>query len=179
MAEPMPILAGIGPWKLAALADPAVFERHYETVTAAVAERITARIHLNGLAMRAAFDDFTGSFESIDSGSVARGHFVDICARLIASLAGRRIVAYSTVARARPDPMVETVVKYPNEITALASGAAVYLLRVRDLTGVDPSLPLSALVMENAAALLRRNVRAATRFRELLRLTTPWNDAVI
>jgi len=167
--------ADIGAWTLAALADEPSFDRHYETVAAAIADCIAAKVHINILARRQAFADFINSLDGIDTGSLSYRHFIGVCASLIASLGGQRIIAYSTVARDPPDRMVDAVVKYPNEVTALASGAAVYLLRVRDLTGVDPSLPLSALVMENAAAQLRRRADAAIRFRELLRLTTPWS----
>ena len=167
--------ADIGAWSLAALADEASFDRHYETVAAAIADRITAKVHVNILARRQAFADFIASLHGIDAGAITHRHFIGACASLIASLAGQRIIAYSTVTRNSPDRMVDAVVKYPNEVTALSSGAAVYLLRVRDLTGIDPSLPVSALVMENAAAQLRRKADAAVRFRELLRLTTPWS----
>jgi hypothetical protein len=70
--------------------------------------------------------------------------------------------------------MVDTVLACPDEVTALAAGAALYVIRVRELTGADPSVPLSAMVIENAAASLRRRPAAATRFRELLQLSTPW-----
>ena len=70
--------------------------------------------------------------------------------------------------------MVDTVLRYPDEVTALAAGAALYLLRVRNDDADNPCLPLSALVMENAAAQLHRRTDAALRFRELLRLNSPW-----
>jgi len=174
MADAVMVHADIGAWSLAALADEASFDRHYESVAAAIADRIAAKVHINVLARRHAFADFVNSLEDIDTGAIGYRHFIGVCAGFIASLAGQRIIAYATAARDPPDRMVDAVVKYPNEVTALASGAAVYLLRVRDLTGVDPSLPVSALVMENAAAQLRRRADAAIRFRELLRLTTPW-----
>jgi hypothetical protein len=70
--------------------------------------------------------------------------------------------------------MLGTILAYGNEVTALAAGAAVYALAVEDLTGTSPAEPLPALVVENAAAGLRKHPEAALRFRELLRLTTPW-----
>ncbi len=70
--------------------------------------------------------------------------------------------------------MIGVVIKYPNEVTALAAGAAIYALRVAELTGEDAGGGLPAMVIENAAANLNRHPEAAVKFRELLQLATPW-----
>jgi len=175
MAEAITLHADVGTWRLAALADEALFDRHYVTVAAAIADRITAKVHIAIEARRRAFADWIESLPGIGADPITHRHFIATCASLIASLARHRVVAYTAMTRDAPDRMVDTVLNYPNEVTALASGAAVYLLRVRDMTGSDPSVPLSALIVENAAANLRRNANAALRFRELLQLTAPWS----
>ena len=175
MAEAIALNADVGTWRLAALADEALFDRHYLAVAAAIADRITAKVHINIAARHHAFSDWIDSLKGADPHAVTYQHFFGACAGLIASLARHRIVAYSAMTRESPDRMVDTVLKFPNEVTALASGAAVYLLRVRDLTGVDPSIALSALVVESAAANLRRHPEAAADFRALLQLSTPWS----
>jgi hypothetical protein len=100
--------------------------------------------------------------------------FVDVCATLIASLARHRVVSFSAMIRDPASRMTGVVIKYPNEVTALAAGAAIYSLRVAELTGEDVGGRLPAIVMENAAASLNRHPEAAAKFRELLQLATPW-----
>jgi hypothetical protein len=100
--------------------------------------------------------------------------FVTICAALIGGLARHRVISYSAMIRDPADEMIAVILKYPNEITALAAGATLYELRVGALIGMPAGEPLPPLVVENAAANLARHPEAATRFRELLRLGTPW-----
>ena len=98
-----------------------------------------------------------------------------LCADLIECLASQRVVSYSAMMRDASDPMTDVVLHYPNEVTALATGASLYIVRATALTGADISEPLPPAVAENAAAALQRHPQAAAeRFRELLRLTTPW-----
>ncbi len=167
--------ADVGAWSLAALADRALFDRLYVTVAAAIADRLSAKVHFNVEARGRAFADWIDSLQGVDDEEIDDRHFIGACASLIASLARHRIVAYSAIARDPPDRLVDAALNYPNEVTALAGGAAVYLLKVRELTGTDPSVPLSALVVENAAANLNRSADAAVHFRELLQLSTPWS----
>jgi hypothetical protein len=174
MAEAIQLHADVGAWSLAALADEAAFDRHHVAVVAAIADRIGAGVHIDVDARRDAFTDWIASLQAADDAEPDENTFIAVCATLIAALARRPIVSYAWAGNEPPDRMTDAVLTYPNEVTALASGAAVYLLRVRALTGVDPSIPLSALIVENAAANLRRSAEAATRFRELLQLTTPW-----
>jgi hypothetical protein len=160
---------------LAALAEQSAFERHYETVSAAVADFIAAKVHINVTALRHAHADFIDSLQVGSGGApITHRHFVATCASLIASLAPRRIVDYATVPPHPPDRMVNTVLRYPDEVTALAAGASLYLVRIGQIADRDPCPPLPALVMENAAAQLHRRTDAALRFRELLRLDSPW-----
>ena len=100
--------------------------------------------------------------------------FVAVCANLIAGIARHRVVSYSAMIRDPADGMIDTVLKYANEVTALAAGAAIYELRVAELTGYPAGGGLSALILENAAANLSRHPEAAVKFRELLQLRTPW-----
>jgi hypothetical protein len=160
---------------LAALADRSVFERHYETVSAAIADFIAAKVHINVSALRQAHADFIDCLqEGVADAPITHRHFVATCAGLIATLARRRIVDYATVPPHPPDRMVNTVLRYPDEVTALAAGASLYLVRIGQLADRDPCPPLPALVLENAAAHLHRRTDAALRFRELLRLDSPW-----
>ena len=174
MAEAVAPLAGRDPWSLAALADEAAFDRHVETVTTAIADRFTLKIHQNVVSRRMAFIAWIDSLSTIDRAAIDYRSFVAICAALIASLARHRVVSYSAMIRNPGDTLIDAVLKYPNEVTALAAGAALYDLRVGELTGAPVGEPLSTLVVENAAANLARHPEAATRFRELLRLGTPW-----
>jgi hypothetical protein len=70
--------------------------------------------------------------------------------------------------------MISTVLQYPNEVTALSAGAALFALGVGPMTTTPISEILSPMVLENAAAHLSRHPEAALRFRELLQLHTPW-----
>ncbi len=174
MAEAIELHADVGAWSLAALADAAAFDRHHIAVAAAIADRIGAGVDIDVDARRAAFADWIASLQEPGDVETDEAAFTAVCARLIAALARHPIVTYAWTSEAPPDRMAAAVLTFPNEVTALASGAAVYLLRVRALTGIDPSTSLSALIIENAAANLRRSAETATRFRELLQLTTPW-----
>jgi hypothetical protein len=175
MTEAIKLHADVGAWSLAALADEAAFERHHVAVVAAIADRLGLRVDIDTDARRRAFADWIASLQETGNAEAGADAFVAICARLIVALAGRPIVAYAWPGEAPPGRMAAVVLRFPNEVTALASGAAVYLLRVRALTGRDPSIALPALVVENAAANLRHNAEAAFRFRELLQLTMPWD----
>ena len=161
-------------WSLAALADEAEFDRHVETAATKIADRFTLKVHLNVAARREAFGDWLDRVRSEDRRPIDYRAFVAVCAGLISALAARRVVSYSAMIRDPRDRTADTVLKYPNEVTALAVGAAVYALAVEDLTGDNPAEPLSALVVENAAASLKRHPEAALRFREFLKLSTPW-----
>ncbi|MEX0852205.1 MAG: hypothetical protein WD036_02830 [Bauldia sp.] len=175
MADAMALYAEVGAWNLAALADRRAFDSHYEAVAGAIADRLTAKVHIDIQARGRAFDEWIVGLASMDAQEITDRHFVGVCASLIASLASHPIVTYSVMVRPWPDRLIEAVAKYPDQVTALMSGAAVYLLRVRDMTGVDPSVPLSPLIVENAAGHLWRGLAAAARFRELLQLSSPWS----
>lgn len=175
MTDAAALYADVGAWSLEALADRSLFDRHYVTVAAAVADRLSAKVNINIEARGLAYADWIDSLQGLDPEEVGHPHFVAACASLIASLARYRIVAYSAIARDPPDRLVNAALNYPNEVTALASGAAVYLLKVRELTGIDPSARLSGMILENAAANLNKTAEAAVHFRELLRLSTPWD----
>ena len=100
---------------------------------------------------------------------------MQLCADLTECLANQRVVSYSAMMRDVSEPMTDVVLRYPNEVTALATGAALYIVRATALTGAEIAEPLAPAVAENAAAALQRHPEAAAeRFRELLRLTTPW-----
>jgi hypothetical protein len=161
------------PWTLAALADQGAFDRHIDTVATAVADAFTLKVHTNIVARRFAYTTWIASLQRRDPGSVGYRDFVAACASLIASLARHRVVSYSAMIRDPADQMIDVVLKYPNEVTALSAGASIYAMRVSELTGEEAE-PVSALVMENAAANVRRHPEAAAKFRELLQLETPW-----
>jgi len=174
MRDTIDLDAGERPWSLAALAERAELDRHIETVATAIADRFTLKVHINVAARDAAFADWIDRVRAEDGRRLDHRSFVAVCAGLIAALAARRVVSYSALVGDPSDGMLGTILAYGNELTALAAGAAVYALAVADLTGTLPAEPLPALVVENAAASLRKHPEAALRFRELLRLTTPW-----
>lgn len=174
MAEALALDAATRLWSLADLADEATFDRHIENVATAIAERFTLKVHQNVVARRLAFIAWLDSAAAEDDPPDYRT-FVVVCANLIANLARHRVVSFSAMIRDPDNRRIDVVLKYPNEVTALAAGAAIYSLRVRELTGEDPGGGgLSAMVLENAAASLYRHPEAAIKFRELLRLATPW-----
>ncbi len=160
--------------RLADLAGRQAFDRHIDTVAATIADRFALKIHINVVGRWRAYNAWIATLQ--DSGAtVDHQRFVRACSDLIACLAAHRIVSYSAMMRDASDPMTDVVLAYPNEVTALAAGAALYVVKVAALTGSDPSEPLPPAVAENAAANLRRHTQeAANRFRELLRLKTPW-----
>ena len=174
MAEALAIGADAKPWSLASLADEAAFDRHIETVAGAIADAFTLKMHQNIVARRLAYTAWIDGLQQKERSPVDYRDFVAVCANLIASIARHRVVSYSAMIRDPADRMIDTVLKYPNEVTALAAGAAIYTLRVGELTGMDGGEPLSAMIVENAAANLRRHPEAAAKFRELLQLATPW-----
>lgn len=160
-------------WTLAALADQGAFDRHIETVATAVADAFTLKVHTNIVARRFAYTTWIASLQRKDQRPVDYRDFVAACANLIASLARHRVVSYSAMIRDPADRMIDAVLKYPNEVTALSAGASIYSMRVSELTG-EAAEPVPAIVMENAAANVRRHPEAAAKFRELLQLETPW-----
>jgi len=173
VAEALAIDAGIA-WSIAELADEAAFDRHLDAVATAIAERFTLKVHLNIVARRLAYIAWIEGLQRGERRPVDYRDFVGVCANLIASLARHRVVSFSAMIRDPADRMIGAVLMYPNEVTALAAGASVYALRVGELAGANVSEPLSAAIVESAAANLRRHPEAAIRFRELLRLGTPW-----
>lgn len=162
------------PWRLAAFAERAEFDRHIETAATAIADRFTLKVHINVAARDAAFDDWIDRVRAESKPRPGYRGFVAVCAGLIAAIAAQRVVSYSALVGDQSAGMARTILTYGNEVTALAAGAAVYALAVEDLTGTIPAEPLPAMVVESAAASLRKHPEAALRFRELLRLTTPW-----
>lgn len=174
MAEPLAPLAERQTWSLATLAEEAGFDAHIEVVTGAIADRFALKIHQNLVARRMAFIAWIDGVVPTDRTVIDHRSFVTICAALIGGLARHRAISYSAMIRDPADEMIAVILNYPNEITALAAGAALYELRVGALIGMPAGEPLPPLVVENAAANLARHPEAATRFRELLRLGTPW-----
>jgi hypothetical protein len=167
--------AGERLWGLGDLADRQTFDRYLDAVATALADRFAVRVHVNVAARRRAFNDWIATLQEGAPERAGHERFIKACADLIACLGSRRIVSFSAMMREDSDPMSDVVLRFPNEVTALATGAAFYITRVAALTGADPSEPIPPAVAENAAALLRRHPQeTAERFRELLRLTTPW-----
>jgi hypothetical protein len=171
------VLPGSGErvWGLADLADRQAFDRFFDGVATAIADRFVVRIHINVAARWRAHNGWIATLQDAGSGAAGHERFIRACADLIACLASRRVVSYSAMMRGSSDPMLDVVLRYPNEVTALAAGASLYAVKVAALTGTDPSEPLAPAIAENAAANLQRHPQeAATRFRALLRLSTPW-----
>ena len=164
-------------WSLADLANRETFDRHIDTVATAIADRFTLKLHINSAGRRRAYNDWIARLTDESSGEDDHRRFVRLCADLIECLTGQTVASYSAMMRDAADPMADVVLRYPNQVAALAAGAALYIVRATALTGADISEPLDPAVVENAAAALNRNPAAtAKRFRELLRLTTPWGE---
>ncbi|HVZ14340.1 MAG TPA: hypothetical protein VG894_07770 [Bauldia sp.] len=163
-------------WGLAALADEAGFDRLLDTVAAAIADRFTLKAHQNLVARRMAYIAWIERLSADNLPAMDYRAFVTICAGLIASIARHRVVSFSAMIRDPHSRMIGVVLKYPNEVVALAAGASLYQLRIGELTGEElgGGGGLPAIVVENAAANLARHSEAASRFRELLQLHTPW-----
>ncbi len=161
-------------WGLAALADEAGFDRLVDTVATAIADRFTLKAHQNVVARRMAYIAWIEKLSADNLPAMDYRAFVTICASLIASLARHRVVSFSAMIRDPHSRMIGIVLKYPNEVVALAAGASLYELRIGELTGEEMTGGLPAIVVENAAANLARHSEAASRFRELLQLHTPW-----
>jgi hypothetical protein len=174
MADALARNPQMAPWTIASLADEPAFDRLIETVAAAIADRFTLKVHQNIVFRRMAYVDWIDGMAAENLASIDYRSFVDLCANLISSIARNRVVSFSAMTRDPDDKLIGVVLKYPNEVTALAVGAALYRLRVGELTGEDAGGGLSAMIIENAAANLSRHPEAAVKFRELLQLSTPW-----
>jgi hypothetical protein len=174
MSDAIALDAGARAWSLAALAEEAEFDRHLEAAATAIADRFTLKVHIDIEARRDAFADWIQRVRAADRRPLDYRAFVAVCAGMIAALAAHRVVSYSAMTGGPLDGTMAVLLKYGTEATALVAGAAVYALAIEDLTGASPAEPLPALVVENAAANLRKHPEAALRFRELLRLSTPW-----
>jgi len=174
MADPAP-QSETGFGRLAGLADQAEFEIRYDAVASAIADRFALQTHYNIAEMQDAYAVWIAKCAATGGDRDYR-HFIAAIALLIESLARHRIVTYTPMMRpaGRPDPYLDVLLKFPSEATALIVGASTYSVAIERLTGRDPGIPLAPLVLENAAAILRRRPDAAARFRELLQLATPW-----
>lgn len=173
MSDAIAVDRGLRPWSLAALAEEAEFDLHLELAAAAIADHWDLTVHINVAARRRAYDDWIERVRAMDAPTQDYRALVSVCAALVASLAAHRIVGYTRLF-GEPNRMIDAVLQYSNEVTALLVGGGFYSVAVEQATGTAAAEPLSALVVENAAANLRRHPEAALRFRELLRLTTPW-----
>jgi hypothetical protein len=174
MAEPAVRPIELPPWSLATLADEAGFEALINTVSGAIADRFTLKVHQNVVARRMAYTAWIDSLANENLPSIDYRAFVSACGNLIAAIARHRVVSFSAMIRDPGSRMIGTVLRYPNEVTALAAGAAIYSVRVAELTGRAAGAALPVMLVENAAANLSRHPEAAVKFRELLQLSTPW-----
>jgi hypothetical protein len=162
-------------WRLAELADRQTFDRYLDTVATAIADRFALKVHVNVAGRWRAYNGWIARLQDDGEEPDDYRRFLRLCADLVECLASQRIFTYSAMMRDVSDPMTDVVLAYPNEVTALAAGSALYVVRAMALTGAGIAEPLAPAVAENAAAALHRNPEAAAkRFRELLRLTTPW-----
>lgn len=162
-------------WRLADLADRQTFDRYIDTVATAIADRFTLKVHVNVAGRWRAYNCWIAKLQDRRDRADDYRRFVRLCADLVECVASQRVITYSALMRDASEPMTDVVLRYPNEVTALAAGASLYIVRATALTGADIAEPLAPAIAENAAAALQRHPEAtAERFRELLRLTTPW-----
>jgi hypothetical protein len=163
------------PWNLATLADEAAFEGLIGATAGAIADRFTLKVHQNVVSRRMAYTAWIDSLANDNMPAMDYRAFIAVCSNLIAAIARHRVVSFSAMIRDPDSRVIGTVLRYPNEVTALAAGAALYSVRVAELTGHPAGAgPLPAMLVENAAANLSRHPEAAVKFRELLQLSTPW-----
>lgn len=161
---------------LGALCEEPSFDRYIDTVATAIADRFTLKVHKNVVARRLAFSAWIDGLARVSRPQIDYRSFIDVCATLIDTVARHRTVSFSAMVRDPGDRLIAVVLRYPNEVTALTAGATLYDLYVTRLTGAPALEALSPLVLENAAANLAGYPKAAAaRFRELLRLSTPWS----
>ena len=120
MVEPVAPLADRETWSLSSLADETGFGHYLDTVAAAIADRFTLKIHQNLIARRMAFIAWIDSLAAIDRATVDFRSFIAICGALVGSLARHRVVSYSAMIRDPGDAMIGVILKFPNEVTALA-----------------------------------------------------------
>lgn len=173
MAETAELGADARVWSLAALADEAEFDSRIEMTATAIADRYTLQSHISMMERRRAYFDWIDSVRR-EARPHGRRTFASVCGSMIMALAARPVTTYTAMIRDPGDEMAETVLRYGNEVTALVTGASIYAVLVQEITGEPVATPLPALVMENAAAALRRRPEAALSFRELMMLSTPW-----
>ena len=161
-------------WRLADLAERRAFDRYVGMVATAIADRFAVAVHIDGAGRWRAYNGWIARLQNGPDSAINDYRFAATCAELIECLAGHRVVTYAAGERDVSDPMTDVVLRYPNEVTALAAGAALYIVRAAALNGDEIAEPLAPAVAENAAAALQRQpAGAAERFRELLRLATP------
>jgi len=161
---------------LSALSDETAFDRYVDGVAETIAGHFALKMQKNLVARRMAFTAWMDGLARTARPGIDYRSFIAVCATLIDTLARHRSLSYSAMIRDPHDRMIEVVLKYPNEVTALAAGAALYDIYVTRLTGTPAHEALSPLILENAASSLARQPKAAAaRFRELLRLSTPWS----
>jgi hypothetical protein len=161
------------PWGLSAMAEEAEFDGHIEAAAIAIADAFTLQVHLNIAGRKDAFRDWVERVRTAHWPARDPGAFIGACASLIGALAAYRFVGFSPMLGNQPDEAA-VVTKYPNETTALAVGAGVYLTAVEHL--VDrPRGQVGAMALETAAIGLRKRPDdTAARFRELMGLPNPW-----
>jgi hypothetical protein len=163
-------------WHLAELAERQTFDRYLDTVATAIADRFALKVHVNVAGRWRAYNSWIAKLQDKGEEPDDYHRFARLCADLVECLAGQRVFTYSAMMRDASDPMTDVVLAYPNEVTALAAGSALYIVRATALTGAGIAEPLAPAVAENAAAALQHHPQAAAeRFRELLRLSTPWD----
>jgi hypothetical protein len=161
---------------LVSLCDEATFDRYIDTVAGALADRFTLRVNKNIVTRRMAFTAWIIGLARVSRPEIDYRSFVAVCATMIDTVARHRTLSFSALVRDPNDEMIGVVLKYPNEVTALTAGTVLYDRLVSGLTGAPAYEPPSPMVLQNAAASLAAQPKAAAaRFRELLRLSTPWS----
>jgi hypothetical protein len=160
------------PGGLANLADPVLFEILYDAVATAIADIFQFKLHYNVPALRSAFHAWIAGHSGARSGGSRGMRFADIVSVLIATLVPHRILSFSVMTRdASSDPReADVFVKYPNELTALLLGGAIYAAKIRQMTGRESCQALTNAAVERAASALRNEPAAAAAFRQLLSL---------
>jgi hypothetical protein len=174
MAEALARQAVATAWSLTSLAEEAEFDRHIDIIAGAIASHFTLKVHQNVVHRRMAYVAWIDDVAGENLGAIDYRSFVSVCASLIGSIARHRVVSFSAMIRDPASRTIGTVLRYPNEVSALFAGAALYKMRVAELTGASTPERLPPMILENAAANLARHPEAAARFRELLQLGTPW-----
>jgi hypothetical protein len=159
------------PVGLASLAGELGFDVLYDAVATTIADRFDFKVHYDVRGLRDAYTEWAEDHPAKLTGG-RHDQLVAVVSRLIATLARRRIVSFTSMMSDPADSaQVRAIFKrYPNEIVALMLGASLYGRAFERMSGRDPVGFVPPAMLADAAEALRRDPAVAANFRALLGL---------